>query len=219
MCYGKPGGESLGIVCQSNEALIVDLKSRGVLRSARIEEALRIVDRKTFVPPQFNPRAYGDFPLPLPGGQSISQPRTAVFTIELLQPASGDKLLDVGSGSGWTTALLAELVGPCGSVTGIEKRPELVTLGREHLAQFDYPNARILAAGSVLGYPQDAPYDKILVSAAARRKPKVLLEQLNMGGTMVIPVRKSIWQIRKTMAGVVEEKEYPGFLFVELVEE
>ena len=160
---------------------------------------------------EYSDEAYGDYPLPIGHGQTISQPYTVAYMLELLQPERGDRVLDVGSGSGWTAALLASIVGPDGRVWGTEIIPELVEFGRANLAKYNFKNATIERAAG-LGLPEHAPYDKILVSAAADDVPDSLLDQLAPGGIMVIPIKTSVWKITHT-----EREEHPGFAFVPLI--
>ena len=131
----------------------------------RVEQAMRVVPRERFLPPaQRRHRAY-DAPLPIGHGQTNSQPGTVRAMLELLDVRPGMRVLDIGAGSGWTTALLAELTGPNGSVTGVERVPELVELGAAAVAAAGVPWARVRAATPhVLGAPDEAPFDRILVS-------------------------------------------------------
>jgi len=154
-----------------------------------IGEAFAAIDRRGFLPPAERGMAKHDGPLPIGHGQTNSQPRTVADMLRLLDPRPGQRVLDVGSGSGWTTALLAHLVGPDGRVVGVELEPDLVRFGRANLAATDQQWARIeQAARGVLGRPEDAPYDRILVSADGGRLPDQLTSQLADGGRMVIPV-------------------------------
>lgn len=146
--------------------------------------------REWFLPEGERRRASYDGPIPIGHGQTNSQPRTVEAMLRLLDVRPGDRVLDVGSGSGWTTALLAELTGPDGQVTALELEPDLVAFGRANLARGDWPQARIDAAvPGRYGDPAGAPYDRILVSAEAGRLPGELLDQLAPEGRMVIPVR------------------------------
>jgi len=119
----------------SNAALIIHLKETDVLKTKRIISALRLIDRADFVPAKLRLQAYEDYPLPLLDGQTISQPYTVALMLELLRPSPGSKVLDVGSGSGWTTALLAQIVGHSGKVSGVEIVPGLVKFGQKNLAK------------------------------------------------------------------------------------
>ena len=203
---------------QSNDALVEHLISSGALKTSALINAFRAIDRAHFVRPMNAHEAYGDYPLPIGGGGTISQPSTVAFMLELLAPARGDTILDVGSGSGWTTALLAEIVGPKGRVIGVEIVPELVQFGQENLAKYNVANAEIVAArDGVLGLPNRGPFDKILVSAAAEELHEELVEQLKSGGRMVIPVGNSVWKIEKRADGTIDREEFSGFVFVPLV--
>lgn len=199
----------------SNQELVRYLIRSGVLRSSALIEAFTKVDRRDFVPPELSTLAYVDEPLPIGFGQTISQPTTVAFMFELLQLAQGQKILDVGSGSGWTTALLATVAGPSGNVFGVEKVNELIELGAANLKK--YPSrATIQPSGSELGLPGQAPFDRILVSAAGETIPPALVAQLTAAGTMVLPVQGSVWQVTKTPGGKTVAKEFPGFVFVPL---
>ena len=201
----------------SQNELTNHLTDAGVLKTSRIVDAFRTIDRADFVPRKYLNEAYGDYPLPLGYGQTISQPTTVAFMLEKLQPQAGEKILDVGSGSGWTTALLAQIVGPAGKVCGVEIVPELAELGRKNLANYELNWAEIKLVTGELGCPPLAPFDKILVSAAAEEPPDELLSQLKSGGRLVIPIQNSIWQIDKAAAGKFRQQEFPGFVFVPLV--
>lgn len=240
-----------------NESLVSHLKkSVRVLRSHRLEEAFRAVPRADFVPDELQVEAYEDYPLPIGGGQTISQPTTVAFMLEKLGVEEGDRVLDVGSGSGWTTALLAHLVGEKGKVLGVEIVPGLVAFGQKNLVRFysyvprnvraSKNNVRNLpraeeqaeirqAERDVIGLPDEAPFDRILVSAAAEKIPAELIEQLAVGGKMVIPARgtavgdfgswhqtatvnQSLFVVEKLQNGELRTQEFPGFAFVPLIE-
>jgi len=163
-----------------------------------LHEAFRVVTRADFLRPEDRSSAGLDGPIPIGDGQTNSQPRTVFAMLELLDVHSGQRVLDVGSGSGWTTALLAQLVGPTGTVIGTELEPHLVAFGTANLAAYDFPWASIRQADpDVLGAPDDAPFDRILVSAEARSLPAPLVDQLDVGGTMVIPVGPHMTRVKK----------------------
>lgn len=199
------------------DELVDKLIDDGVLVTDVIIEAFRNVDRADFVPEDFIEEAYLDRPLPISGGQTISQPYTVAFMLERLSPESGQKILDVGAGSGWTTALLAYIAGEKGQVYGVEIDSDLVDYGNENIAKYDFDNVTIELAGSTLGYPDKAPYSRILVSAAGDELPGELVDQLGENGTMLIPVQLDLLAVTKH-AGDVDVERYPGFAFVPLVE-
>ncbi|MFZ0141111.1 MAG: methyltransferase domain-containing protein [Aeromicrobium sp.] len=164
-----------------------------------VDEAFAVVDRAEFLRPHDRAVAGIDEPLSIGLGQTNSQPRTVRAMLQLLEVEAGQRVLDVGSGSGWTTALLARLVGPTGSVLGVELEPDLATWGAENLGRQDTPWASIRAADpDVLGAPAEAPFDRVLVSAAARQLPDELVEQLTDDGVMVVPVVATMTRVRRT---------------------
>jgi|TARA_Y100000310_G_scaffold345555_1_gene466501 protein-L-isoaspartate(D-aspartate) O-methyltransferase len=194
-------------------------KNSRVLKSKKLRDAFATVDRKDFVRPDYSSEAYEDYPIPIEHGQTISQPTTVAFMLELLDPKEGEHILDVGSGSGWTTALLAKLVGKDGKVIGAELVPELVKFGQDNLSRYNFSHAQIIEAGKKLGHPSEAPFDKILVSAASNKLPQELVDQLTVGGRMVIPITDSICVIDKTQEDATSQKTYTGFAFVPLITE
>lgn len=201
-------------------SLIRDLIYQGYLKTDRIIDAFSKIKRVDFVPEELESAAQANIPLPIGQGQTISQPLTVAFMLEQLQPMPGDKILDIGSGSGWTTALLAQIVGKKGKVIGIERIKELCDFGTNNISKYNFLSggrAKIICADGSKGYVNEAPYDRILVSAAAEDFPKEIKKQLAVGGRMVVPVRGSIWMIERKSAKDFREKEYPGFAFVPLV--
>lgn len=196
--------------------LINHLKDLGILHSPEIISAFEKIDRKDFVTHDSEDIAYEDIPLAIGKGQSISQPFAVAFMFELLNPQKGEKILDVGSGSGYTTTLLSEIAGESGQVIGVEIIPELVNFGRSNLAKYNFPKTEIREAGNGLGLPKEAPFDKILVSASAKSIPKQLLKQLKIGGIMVIPIKNSVLKIRKDNDGNPRIERYKKFVFVPL---
>lgn len=196
--------------------LLENIKNEGVLKTPRIIQAFEKVDRADFVLDEHKRIVYADHPFPIGYGGTISQPTTVAFMLELLQPKKGDKILDVGSGSGWTTTLLAEIVGKSGQVFGVEIVPELVKFGQDNLKKYKLPQAQIIQAGKKLGLSKEAPFDKILVSAAGKELPQELIDQLKPGGTLVIPLKSSVWKITKTKKGKIKKEEFYGFSFVPL---
>jgi len=200
----------------NNRELIDHLIKRRVLVTRSIIDALSKMDRINFIRLEDLNRAYMDNPLSIGYGQTISQPYTVVFMLELLQPEKGNKVLDIGSGSGWTTALLAYIVQKEGSVLGMEKASDLVKFGKSNIEKYNFTNAKIVQSGEKLGKPEEQ-FDRILVSAAAREVPDELVDQLKIGGRMVIPVQSSIYKVDKVSEEQVEKDENYGFSFVPLI--
>ncbi|HMR47982.1 MAG TPA: protein-L-isoaspartate O-methyltransferase [Arachnia sp.] len=163
---------------------------------ARLDAAFEATPRADYLPEKLRDRAGQDRPLPIPRNQTNSQPSTVRDMLWLLDVPPGARVLDVGAGSGWTTALLAQLVGPQGVVIGTELEPELVEFGRANLAKAERPWAEIRqATKGRLGAPADGPFDRILVSAQARTLPEDLVKQLAPGGILVMPVASQMWRV------------------------
>lgn len=199
-----------------NSDLVGHLINKGLLRSSDIIKAFRDIDRADFVLDASVGDSYGDYPLGIGYGQTISQPTTVAMMFEMLSARSGDKVLDIGSGSGWTTALLADIVGESGYVTGLERVDELVELGAHNLEKYKFKNAKIIHAKEGLGI-EGEEFDRILVSAAADEFPLELTQQLKAGGKLVIPVRNSIYEVTKKENGDLDTIEHYGFTFVPLI--
>lgn len=203
-------------------ALVDFLIKKGWLKTPRIIQAFRKIKRIDFLPEEIKDLAELDQALPIGFGQTISQPLVVAFMIENLKPKEGDKILDIGSGSGWTTALLGEIVGPKGKVVGIELIPELMEFGKKNVSKYNFvKEGRIefLCQDGSKGYKKEAPFDKILCSAAVQDKiPHSWKEQLKIRGRIVTPIRSSIWLFIKKSEKDFETKEFPGFAFVPLIE-
>jgi protein-L-isoaspartate(D-aspartate) O-methyltransferase len=201
----------------NNKKLVNYLMISGVLHTPKIIEAFLKVDREHFVPDELKDKAYIDAPLPIGNAQTISQPSTVAFMLELLGPKEGDRILDIGSGSAWTTSLLCYIVGKNGKVIGLERVDQLIEQGQKNLDKFNfYGNCKIKKAKEEIGLP-GKKFDRILVSASAQKLPQALLHQLDKGGVMVIPVKNSIFKFEKLFDGTIKQSEYPGFVFVPLV--
>ena len=165
----------------------LQLRRRGI-RDERVLAAMQRVPRHEFVPESARADAYADMPLPIGSGQTISQPYIVAAMLEALQVRAEDRVLEIGTGSGYMTALLAELAA---EVVGIERHAELAERSRALLTELGYRNVQIAIGDGSLGYPAAAPYDAIIASAAAPQIPPALIEQLNQNGRMVIPIGPS----------------------------
>jgi protein-L-isoaspartate(D-aspartate) O-methyltransferase len=185
-------------------------------REGEVAAAMAELDRRLFLPPDQRAFAHQDRPLPLGHGQTNSQPSTVASMLRLLHVPVGARVLDVGAGSGWTTALLARLVGPTGSVVGVELEPELAARGALNLVGRGLGWAHVeVARPAVLGLPVEPGYDRILVSAAARRLPAALVAQLGDGGRMVLPVRRTLWVVQRR-GDHVQRSPHGSYAFVPL---
>ena len=204
--------------------LIDFLKAEGVLKSPRIIDAFEAVDRKDFVPQEMAEVAYADEPLPIGFGQTISQPSTVAFMLEHLAANEGDVVFDVGSGSGWQTALLARIVGPKGRVYTAEIVSELCEFSRENIKKYKELAELIIsecgnAAVGVASLPQKESLDKIIVAATLDEVSAIWRVQLKVGGKMIYPSHESLFEETKISAGEFKLVKYPGFVFVPFVKE
>jgi protein-L-isoaspartate(D-aspartate) O-methyltransferase len=177
----------------SGEAEFTDLRRRMVesqlrargIADQRVLDAMAQVPRHEFAPERYRDQAYEDHPLPIGEGQTISQPYIVARMLETLALSPTDKVLEVGTGSGYLTALLAELAA---QVVSVERHAALADAARDLLARMGYKNVKVIVADGTQGFAAAAPYDAIIVSAAAAEIPRALLEQLAEGGRMIIPV-------------------------------
>jgi protein-L-isoaspartate(D-aspartate) O-methyltransferase len=183
----------------------------------RVAAAFDAVPRQEFLPAAARDRAAYDGPIDIGHGQTNSQPRTVAAMLRLLDVRAGQRVLDVGAGSGWTTALLARLVGSDGLVVGVEVVPELAAWGEENVRRTSGSWASVrTATPGAFGVPEEAPYDRILVSAESDRIPDDLLEQLGDPGRMVLPVAARMTVVAR-LGGEDEISEHGYYRFVPLV--
>lgn len=198
-----------------------ELISNGTVKNPVLIEAFKNVDREDFLPEEIKQMACADAALPLFKGQTISQPTTVAFMLELLEPERGQKILDIGSGSGWQTALLAHAVGERGKVFAIEVIPELKKYGEENVKKYGFTNVKFILADGKRGLHKEAPFDRVIAACYAPSVPQDLLKQLSpKEGRLVMPVGESYMQnialIIKNNSKL-KEKYFPGFVFVPLV--
>lgn len=194
------------------------LKARGI-SDPKVLAAMNRVPRHRFVPERLAPLAYGDHPLPIGSGQTISQPYIVALMTEWAQLKPGDKVLEVGTGSGYQAAVLAELTD---KVWSIDIRPELVVKAAGTLKTLGYSRVQVKSGDGYLGWPEAAPFDAILVTAAATRVPPVLEQQLREGGRLIIPLGpeggvQTLTRFRKAQGKIQEEQKVP-VSFVPLVQ-
>lgn len=191
-----------------------------VLKTPAIINAFKKIDRADFVLPEFKEKAHVNEPLPIGEGQTISQPYTVAFMVELLQPEAGDKIFEIGFGSGWQTTLLAEIVGIKGRVFAVERIPELFRFGRKNIAKYNFIKKGIvktIGGNAAIGLKHHAPFNKIIAAASAEDIPREWLKELKASGRLVAPVKSSIWLYIKIAENKFSKKEFPGFVFVPLV--
>jgi len=193
---------------RAREAMIRDLRRRGI-RDERVLEAMRKVLRHLFVPEAHRDIAYGDHPLPIGAGQTISQPFIVALMTQALQVEGHHKVLEIGTGSGYQTAILAELAR---EVYTIDRVPELVEGARRLLTELGYTNVHYRIGDGTLGWPEHAPYDRIIATGAVPEVPRSLKEQLADPGRLVIPVGG-----RQVQSLVLVQKQGERFIQKELV--
>jgi protein-L-isoaspartate(D-aspartate) O-methyltransferase len=172
---------------QRYEMVREDIEARGV-HDRKVLEAMRQVPRHRFVPPGFRHRAYADHPLPIGSGQTISQPYIVALMTEMLQPKATDRVLEIGTGSGYQAAVLAEIVK---QVYSIEIHKALADSAGNLLRELGYENVRVKHGDGYFGWPEHGPFDAIMITAAAVRIPQPLVKQLKDGGRMVLPLDKN----------------------------
>jgi protein-L-isoaspartate(D-aspartate) O-methyltransferase len=194
------------------------IQARGIT-NPRLLAAMREIPRHLFIPPPYNTSAYEDAPLPIGNGQTISQPYIVAFMTELLDPHPEDRVLEIGAGSGYQAAILSMLVH---HVTTIERIPGVADLARRNLAELDLKNVSIIVGDGTLGYPGNAPYNGIIITAAAPEIPQPLIDQLAMGGILVAPVGsrdiQELITLTRTTKGIVRAS-HGGVRFVPLIGE
>ena len=173
--------------------MVALLRRRGI--STEVLEAMNRVKRHLFVPPELRDQAYGDYPLPIGGGQTISAPHMVAMMCDYLKLERGDKVLEIGAGSGYHAAVIAELIGAEGRVYTVERLALLVDFAMRNLREAGYKNVVVVSGDGTLGLPEYAPFNKICVTCAAPAVPPPLLEQLETGGRMVIPIGRYIQEL------------------------
>ena len=207
----------------TNKDLINHLKNLGVLESKSIEAALANVDRRDFVREEDYSLAYYDDALPIGQNQTISQPLTVVFMLELLDVKEGNNVMDIGSGSGWQSCLLGHIVGSGGTVHAIEVIPEIYDFGKRNASKYPFLKDRIFfyCKNAKDGLPEESKnlkkFDRIICAAEVLEVPNSWREQLKEGGIMVYPKDNSIIKEIKKEDNYFIKEIYPGFVFVPFV--
>lgn len=204
----------------TREKLIHELVNNEYLKTPLVTEAFEKIDRKDFVIKEMQNIAYLNQALPIGHGQTISQPLTVAFMLELLKPKQGETILDIGAGSGWQTALLASIIGEGGKVIAIERISELKKMAQKNIAKYNFIEngiTEVIKKDGTKGHRKNAPYDKIIAAAAATEIPQNWKQQLKIGGYIVAPINHSIIRLEKKSAKEFKKKEFFGFSFVPLV--
>lgn len=193
------------------------IKARGV-KDPRVLSALLKVERHLFVPKEFHSSAYSDQPLPIGEGQTISQPYIVALMTELLELKGDEKVLEIGTGSGYQAAILAELAKEVYSIEIVES---LATSAKKLLQELGYQNIQVKVGDGYLGWPEVAPFDAIIVTCAPDHIPKPLIEQLKEGGRMVVPVGTYSQELKKIVkrSGKIETTDILPVLFVPMTGE
>ena len=204
---------------KENKALIENLKWAGYLKSERLEKVLEKVERHFFVPKNLRNLAYKDIPLSIGFDQTISQPTTVVIMTEALDVKPGNKVLEIGTGSGWQAAILSKLVGKR-IVYTVERLEGLARFAKENLKTAKIRNVKVFVGDGSLGLEKYKPYDRILVTAASPEIPETFLEQLKNDGKLVIPVGsqyiQTMFVVTKKGKDIIKE-EIGNFVFVPLI--
>jgi len=193
------------------------IKSRGV-KDNKVLDAMKKVERHLFVPPEYMDKAYGDFPLPIGEGQTISQPYIVAFMTEILEPDKTMKVLEIGTGSGYQAAVLAEI---CDSVYTVEIFESLGTKAKNLLKILGYDNIKVKIGDGYEGWEKHSPFDAIIVTCSPTQIPKALVNQLSEGGKMIIPVGKSYAQelvLLTKEKGKLRQKDVLSVRFVPMID-
>ena len=198
------------------DELIETMKNTGFLTNSRVESTIRKIPRHNFVPESLKNQAYENTPIPIIEKQTISQPSVVSRMTEWLDLKEGQKVLEIGSGSGWQSAILANLVGH-GKIFTIERHAKLASFARKNLERLEIKNVTIIHGDGNLGLPEESPFDRIIITAACKKIPDTLMHQLALGGLLIAPVGENIQSLvllRKTSEGFEEIKNQKGYVFV-----
>jgi protein-L-isoaspartate(D-aspartate) O-methyltransferase len=204
---------------KSKKRLIDYWQSSGIIKDKKIIGAFKAIPREKFIMDEHLSEAYGDYPLPIGRGQTISQPTTVMLMTEALELKEGDKVLEVGAGSGYQAAIISKIIGKKGKVITTEIIPELAEFADKNIKKLKIRNVKIINCDGSQGYKEEAPYDRIMVTAACPEIPKPLIQQLKENGIIIAPVGNLLGQqmikgIKKS--GKLETKPLGYFMFVPL---
>jgi protein-L-isoaspartate(D-aspartate) O-methyltransferase len=196
------------------------LRRRGITES-EILDAFHVVPREKFIREEYAHLAYGDHPLPIEANQTISQPYIVALMIQAARIKGGDKVLEIGAGSGYAAAVISRIAG---KVIGIERQHDLVEVARERLQRLGYYNVEIVEGDGTRGCPDHAPFEAILAAASGSHVPEPLVKQLSPGGCIVMPVGEPGWvqelvKVTKQDDGILKHENLGGVRFVPLIGE
>ncbi len=199
--------------------MVEDQIIRRGIEDKRVLDVIKVVERHKFVPEKYSESAYNDGPLPIGHGQTISQPFIVAFMTENLKLEPSQKVLEIGTGSGYQAAVLSEL---CDHVYTIEIVDELANESAKRLKRLGFENVTVRSGDGYNGWPEEAPFDRIMVTAAPEEIPQQLIVQLAEGGIMVIPVGKQyeiqyLWVLTKEVGGIIKEEKILPVRFVPMI--
>lgn len=207
---------------ENRRKLVDNLEKREYIKSSKVRKAFLEVPREEFVPSKVKKEAYADRPLPIGQGQTISAPSMIAIMLEVIDLESGQKVLEIGTGSGYNATLLAETVGTEGEVFTVERLKSIGETGRKNLKDSGYEEVEVIIGDGTKGYSKEAPWDRILLTACAPEVPDPLVKQLGEGGKLAAPVgqhymSQTLTVIKKLKDGGTEETKHGGCAFVPLV--
>lgn len=202
------------------QQLIEYWKRSRIITDEKLLKAFNDVPRELFIKDGFEEEAYGDYPLPIGEGQTISQPTTVMLMTQALELKEGNKVLEVGAGSGWQAAIIAKIIGKKGKVITTEIIPELAEFAKNNIKKAKINNVEVINYDGSQGYKKEAPYDRVIITAACPQIPPPLIGQLKTGGILVAPVGSLVFgqdmlKLRKTSSGVTTQS-LGSFVFVPL---
>jgi len=202
------------------QRLIDYWRKSGTIKDEKLLKAFEEVPREIFIRNGFEEEAYGDYPLPIGSGQTISQPTTVMIMTRALELKEGQKVLEIGTGSGWQAAIIGKIVGKKGKVITTEIIPELAEFAKNNIKKAKINNVKVINYDGSQGYKKEAPYDRCIITAACPEIPPLIIEQLKEDGILVAPVGslafgQNMIKLKKTSSGT-ETESLGSFVFVPL---
>ena len=207
------------------DSLVDKLLNQGYIRTEKVKAAMLKVPREEFIPPENKPYAYADQPLPIGGGQTISAPHMVAIICEKLNLTEGMKVLEIGTGFGYNAAVVSELLGDDGHLFTVERLESLAKQARDNLKRTGYSDkVTVITGDGTLGYPEEAPYDRIYATASAPEIPEPLKEQLKIGGKLILPVGsmdyfQELVCVERISADEFKSRRLGGVVFVPMIGE